>query len=85
MFSVFMRKRIPSVPLPFFPRSVGVNRFRQTGLLETMAGIDAVEICTVCKGECEIEQRGVMIPLVAGQSLYKLPGEHRKKAVLSPD
>lgn len=85
MINFALREKKLSVPLPFFPRSVGVNRFRQSGLREDMGGIDAVEICTVSKGECAVEQRGVMVPLGAGQSLYKLPGEHRRKVVLSPD
>lgn len=85
MIPCCLRERKLSVPLPFFPRSAGMNRFRKAGLREDMDGIDAVEICTVVRGVCEIEQRGVMVPLAPGQSLYKLPGEHRRKKVLSPD
>ena len=73
------------LPLPILPRSCGVNRFRKSGLLEDLEPIDAVEICTVARGECEIEQRGEAIRLSAGDSLYKLPGEHRRKRVLSAD
>ena len=77
--------RKPAIPLPVMPRSCGVNRFRKSGLLEDLAPIDAVEICTVARGVCEIDQRGEAVRLSAGESLYKLPGEHRRKRVLSPD
>ena len=50
-----------------------------------LEGIDAVEVCTVGRGVCRIEQAGREVVLSAGQSLYKLPGEHRRKTVLSPD
>ena len=85
MIKMLVRDHVPDLPLPFLPRSVGVNKFPHAGLQENMSGIDAVEICTVARGRCEIEQRGIMTPLTAGQSLFKLPGEHRTKAVLSPD
>ena len=83
MIKVIRRETEPGVPLPFLPRSVGTNKYAQAGPQEDIAGIDAVEICTVASGECEIEQRGGMVTLTAGESLYKLPGEHRKKTVLS--
>lgn len=83
MIHLILRERIPQIPLPFVPRSAGVNRFAGAGPKEDAPGIDAVEICTVAEGECEIEQRGLPIRLSAGQSLYKLPGEHRRKTVLS--
>lgn len=83
MLELIRREGEPSIPLPFLPRSTGINRFMHAGEQMEMGGIDAVEICTVSKGICQIEQRGVMITLSAGESLYKLPGEHRKKIVLS--
>lgn len=82
---VIRRQKDPQIPLPFFPRSTGINFFRQPGLREDAEGIDAVEICTVARGVCEIEQHGKMVRLSAGESLYKMPGEHRRKRVLSPD
>ena len=75
----------PRIPLPFHPRSAGVNNFRNAGLHVDLTGIDAVEVCTVARGVCQIEQAGRAVVLSAGQSLYKLPGEHRRKTVLSPD
>ena len=83
MLGSIRRERKPTVPLPFLPRSSGINRFVKSGLVEDMPGIDAVEICTVSRGVCQIEQQGVMVTLHPGESLYKLPGEHRKKVVLS--
>lgn len=80
-----VRSRIPQIPLPFHPRSAGVNHFRNAGLHVDLDGIDAVEICTVSRGVCKIEQAGKTVLLSAGQSLYKLPGEHRRKTVLSED
>lgn len=83
MIESIRREREPAVPLPFLPRSCGINRFTRVGQVEDMPGIDAVEICTVSRGVCQIEQQGVMVTLSTGESLYKLPGEHRKKVVLS--
>lgn len=85
MIRLQLRESVPDISLPFIPRSAGVNNFTHAGLQEDIGGINAVEICTVARGVCEIEQRGVMVKLSAGQSLFKLPGEHRKKVVLSPD
>ena len=79
------RVQKPRIPLPFHPRSAGINHFRNAGLHVDLAGIDAVEVCTVARGVCRIEQAGRDVVLSAGQSLYKLPGEHRKKTVLSSD
>ena len=83
MIRLLLRDKIPDISLPFMPRSAGINRFSHAGLQEDMDGIDAVELCSVARGMCEVEQQGVMVPLYAGQSLFKLPGEHRRKIVLS--
>lgn len=83
MFELIRRQHDPAIRLPFLPRSSGINRFRHAGEEKEMPGIDAVEICTVSRGVCQIEQRGKMVTLSPGESLYKLPGEHRKKIVLS--
>lgn len=82
MFKLVLRSRNPEISLPFLARSCGINQY-SSGLMEDMAGIDAVEICTVASGICEIEQKGRMIRLSAGESIFKLPGEHRSKKVLS--
>ena len=66
MIKLIRRESEPGVPLPFLPRSVGTNNYAQAGPQEDIAGIDAVEICTVASGECEIEQRGSMVTLTAG-------------------
>ena len=85
MSIVSLRTQKPRIPLPFHPRSAGVNNFRNAGLHVDLTGIDAVEVCTVGRGVCQIDQAGRAVVLSAGQSLYKLPGEHRRKTVLSPD
>ena len=85
MSIVSLRTQKPQIPLPFHPRSAGVNNFRSAGLHVDLSGIDAVEVCTAGRGVCRIEQAGREVVLSAGQSLYKLPGEHRRKTVLSPD
>lgn len=83
MFKLVLRRRKPEISLPFLARSCGINQY-PCGLMEDMAGIDAVEICTVASGICEIEQKGRMVRLSSGESIFKLPGEHRSKNVLSP-
>lgn len=85
MLDLIRRRRLPAIPLPFVVQSVGINHFNRKGRLENMEAIPAVEICTVARGECEISQCGSMVRLAAGQSVYKLPGEHRRKNVLSDD
>ena len=72
MFKLVLRSRNPEISLPFLARSCGINQY-SSGLMEDMAGIDAVEICTVASGICEIEQKGRMIRLSAGESVFKLP------------
>ena len=79
------RTQKPQIPLPFHPRAAGVNHFCNAGLHVDLPGIDAVEVCTVSRGVCRIAQADREVVLSAGQSLYKLPGEHRRKTVLSPD
>ena len=83
MIEFIRRKHTPAITLPFYPRASGINRFKHAGEVEDMPGIDAVEICTVEQGICQIEQQGRLVTLHAGDSLYKLPGEHRKKVILS--
>ena len=85
MTELVLREKIPDIPLPFYPHSTGVNLFPTAGPKEDMKGIGSVEICTVSQGECEISQRGKMVHLTAGQSVYKYPGEPRKKTVISPE
>lgn len=85
MIRMALRLREPGISLPFLPRSTGINIFPGAGPAENLPPIAAVEVCTVAKGVCDIEQRGRMVRLKAGESLYKLPGEHRKKTVISPE
>ena len=85
MRDLILREKIPDISLPFYARGTGINRFLTAGPKENMEGIAPVEICTVAQGECEISQREKMVRLTAGQSVYKYPGESRKKTVLSPD
>ena len=73
-----------NTPLPFLPSAAGENEFHKAGLMEDLGPLKTVEICTVAKGVCDIEQRGKMVRLKAGESLYKMPGEHRRKIVVSP-
>ena len=77
-------KRKVDIPLPFLPNAAGENIFTKAGLMEDLHPLDVVEICTVAKGVCDIEQQGRMVRLKAGESLYKMPGEHRRKVVVSP-
>lgn len=85
MEEIIRRTRRPGIRLPFEVHSVGTNHFRRKGRLENMEGIPQVEICTVARGECEIMQRGEMVRLSPGESIWKLPGDPRRKDVLSAD
>ena len=85
MQEIIRRTRLPAIPLPFTVFSVGANHFHRKGRLENMEAIPFVEICTVARGECAISQGGEMVRLSPGESIWKLPGDPRRKDVLSDD
>ena len=85
MEEIIRRTRRPGIPLPIEIHSAGTNHFHRRGRLENMEEIPQVEICTVARGECAISQGGEMVRLSPGESIWKLPGDPRRKDVLSAD
>ena len=69
----------PDWKLPFYPRSTGINVFRGRGLAESLPPLEVVELCWVAQGGCEISCDGRMETVRAGESLFRLPGEYRRK------
>ena len=71
----------PDYPLPFYPRGAGVNYFNK-GFKEDLPPMDFTELCWVQKGCCIIDAYGEKLTLAAGQAVFRMPHEVRRKFII---
>jgi len=72
------RAKEPDQLLPFYPRSTGKDIFK-AGDSENLIPLEFVEICWVASGICKFKLGDGMYTLQQGDSLCRMPGEHRYK------
>ncbi len=75
------RHDFPGLQLPFYPRSTGINRF-EPGDREDLRPAPFCEICWVAEGSCRFDHGGTPALVNAGSSIFRLPGEARRKLAL---
>ena len=81
-FSVNRLSSLPEYPLPFYPRGAGVNCFEE-GYKEDLAPMDFTELCWIKKGNCIIDAYNDSYQLSAGDAIFRMPYEKRRKFITS--
>lgn len=76
------RRDFPGLTLPFYPRGTGINYFESGEREEHLPG-PFCEICWVAEGACRFDHGGSPTAASAGDSIFWLPGEPRRKLALA--
>ncbi len=77
-------QRLPDLPLPVYLRGVGHNIYPGYHR-ELLAPDNFAEVCWVDRGECEFEFQDRRVVVRAGESIYRLPYDLRRKRCLTAE